>query len=189
MSLLPDSMCTRSRSVSSKGCWCFCASAWISALGAARALPDRPAMARASASGALRNMRESGAKAERMDRSPVLKKLCLHDSRRRAGRTQLPCLFCPSHRPKQRPRKPDRKSTRLNSSHLVISYAVFCLKKKNIIHFSIHRVIQQQLPIRVKTLPESLGIFRDVLNIDPCKVQIRARLVPLLFYGDTATRL
>src|SRR5256885_11997063 len=28
---------------------------------------------------------------------------------------------------------PDRKSTRLNSSHLVISYAVFCLKKKQAI--------------------------------------------------------
>src|SRR5205807_9675411 len=27
-------------------------------------------------------------------------------------------------------RRLDRKSTRLNSSHLVISYAVFCLKKK-----------------------------------------------------------
>src|SRR3712207_7570711 len=27
--------------------------------------------------------------------------------------------------------KPDRKSTRLNSSHANISYAVFCLKKKN----------------------------------------------------------
>src|SRR5256885_8742968 len=27
-------------------------------------------------------------------------------------------------------RRADRKSTRLNSSHLVISYAVFCLKKK-----------------------------------------------------------
>src|SRR5437867_7561751 len=26
---------------------------------------------------------------------------------------------------------PDRKSTRLNSSHRTISYAVFCLKKKN----------------------------------------------------------
>src|SRR5439155_26274261 len=26
--------------------------------------------------------------------------------------------------------KPDRKSTRLNSSHVAISYAVFCLKKK-----------------------------------------------------------
>src|SRR2546426_6521205 len=31
-----------------------------------------------------------------------------------------------------RPRRAqDRKSTRLNSSHLVISYAVFCLKKKS----------------------------------------------------------
>src|SRR5207253_10926248 len=29
------------------------------------------------------------------------------------------------------PRKVDRKSTRLNSSHVAISYAVFCLKKKN----------------------------------------------------------
>src|SRR2546426_6524366 len=28
------------------------------------------------------------------------------------------------------PAEQDRKSTRLNSSHLVISYAVFCLKKK-----------------------------------------------------------
>src|SRR5438094_5474264 len=28
-------------------------------------------------------------------------------------------------------RKVDRKSTRLNSSHRTISYAVFCLKKKN----------------------------------------------------------
>src|SRR5437762_12683443 len=28
----------------------------------------------------------------------------------------------------------DRKSTRLNSSHRCISYAVFCLKKKNVIH-------------------------------------------------------
>src|SRR5207249_8936414 len=27
--------------------------------------------------------------------------------------------------------EPDRKSTRLNSSHVSISYAVFCLKKKN----------------------------------------------------------
>src|SRR2546430_8946192 len=29
------------------------------------------------------------------------------------------------------PRRIDRKSTRLNSSHSQISYAVFCLKKKN----------------------------------------------------------
>src|SRR2546430_4430033 len=30
--------------------------------------------------------------------------------------------------------EPDRKSTRLNSSHSQISYAVFCLKKKNTIN-------------------------------------------------------
>src|SRR5690349_22109925 len=40
--------------------------------------------------------------------------------------------------PRGRPR-PDRKSTRLNSSHVEISYAVFCLKKKkkespNVLH-------------------------------------------------------
>src|SRR5438552_9741920 len=29
------------------------------------------------------------------------------------------------------PARGDRKSTRLNSSHQIISYAVFCLKKKN----------------------------------------------------------
>src|SRR5256885_11534696 len=32
----------------------------------------------------------------------------------------------------------DRKSTRLNSSHLVISYAVFCLKKKKSEEISTH---------------------------------------------------
>src|SRR5258708_29697165 len=31
-----------------------------------------------------------------------------------------------------RPRHADRKSTRLNSSHQIISYAVFCLKKKKL---------------------------------------------------------
>src|SRR5438132_8614367 len=37
----------------------------------------------------------------------------------------------PLHRGRSRsPRRVDRKSTRLNSSHTVISYAVFCLKKK-----------------------------------------------------------
>src|SRR5438552_11875343 len=33
----------------------------------------------------------------------------------------------------------DRKSTRLNSSHQIISYAVFCLKKKKIKNRSIHQ--------------------------------------------------
>src|SRR5258705_5435484 len=37
----------------------------------------------------------------------------------------------------------DRKSTRLNSSHLGISYAVFCLKKKK--KFNIRHVKQEQI--------------------------------------------
>src|SRR3972149_10252570 len=39
-----------------------------------------------------------------------------------------PCSL--SHRPAGRAGRGDRKSTRLNSSHSQISYAVFCLKKK-----------------------------------------------------------
>src|SRR5256885_6899378 len=41
--------------------------------------------------------------------------------------TRLRSVRSDDHRPANRR---DRKSTRLNSSHLVISYAVFCLKKK-----------------------------------------------------------
>src|SRR5438477_3211030 len=40
----------------------------------------------------------------------------------------------PADRPGEHRR--DRKSTRLNSSHMSISYAVFCLKKKNITSIS-----------------------------------------------------
>src|SRR3989454_8543746 len=40
-------------------------------------------------------------------------------------------LACQLPRQEDLPGLLDRKSTRLNSSHLVISYAVFCLKKKN----------------------------------------------------------
>src|SRR2546426_1565566 len=46
------------------------------------------------------------------------------------------------HRPVPRhPSGRDRKSTRLNSSHLVISYAVFCLKKKNEIPLEDARIL------------------------------------------------
>src|SRR5256885_12136094 len=46
----------------------------------------------------------------------------------RAGRGHAPAPAHPARRAHHGRR--DRKSTRLNSSHLVISYAVFCLKKK-----------------------------------------------------------
>src|SRR5256885_5061536 len=45
------------------------------------------------------------------------------ETRRGAGRADR-------GNPRRAPVRADRKSTRLNSSHLVISYAVFCLKKK-----------------------------------------------------------
>src|SRR5690348_17359397 len=53
-----------------------------------------------------------------------------------AGRAKLLALPCPPgapdlhSRPEDLPQAEDRKSTRLNSSHPSISYAVFCLKKK-----------------------------------------------------------
>src|SRR5262245_64707992 len=40
----------------------------------------------------------------------------------------------------------DRKSTRLNSSHLGISYAVFCLKKKKNIKYDRHKIQQHNRP-------------------------------------------
>src|SRR6266850_4163150 len=47
------------------------------------------------------------------------------------------CSRTPRCHPARRPAERDRKSTRLNSSHLVISYAVFCLKKKKTKHIEV----------------------------------------------------
>src|SRR6516225_11830954 len=54
--------------------------------------------------------------------------LSLHDALP-IWRAWLPRSAAPPHR--DWPAERDRKSTRLNSSHMSISYAVFCLKKKN----------------------------------------------------------
>src|SRR5256885_5598922 len=45
----------------------------------------------------------------------------------------------------------DRKSTRLNSSHLVISYAVFCLKKKKVCRHGV-RFSSSTTPVERPTL-------------------------------------
>src|SRR5256885_11894355 len=47
--------------------------------------------------------------------------------------------------------KIDRKSTRLNSSHLVISYAVFCLKKKTKIQHDLDTLYEDHLAPGVNT--------------------------------------
>src|SRR2546430_3288964 len=67
----------------------------------------------------------------------------------------------------------DRKSTRLNSSHSQISYAVFCLKKKNkhIIKNTIIRVIAHQaIPALFVDMANVAGNFAgnaDTLPIPP----------------------
>src|SRR5258708_31022779 len=54
--------------------------------------------------------------------------------RGRVAHGQQPCVHDPPRTGRLGPRRArcpeDRKSTRLNSSHQIISYAVFCLKKK-----------------------------------------------------------
>src|SRR2546426_2550618 len=59
-------------------------------------------------------------------RSPFGRRPAVLDSFLQGRRDKHPK---PAHRASA-PGQQDRKSTRLNSSHLVISYAVFCLKKK-----------------------------------------------------------
>src|SRR5437764_4916716 len=53
-----------------------------------------------------------------------------------------------------RRRPPDRKSTRLNSSHRCISYAVFCLKKKN----DLAVLVAPDLPSHVSVEPQILRL-------------------------------
>src|SRR2546421_2252156 len=64
-----------------------------------------------------------------------------------------------------RARRPDRKSTRLNSSHDQISYAAFCLKKKKDQH------PRQQ---RWHTMPAILGLARRGLTADQSPVVAEA---------------
>src|SRR5256885_9279802 len=55
----------------------------------------------------------------------------------------------------------DRKSTRLNSSHLVISYAVFCLKKKT------QRQRPRTKPVHMSS-PSLATDFQSVVAADQC---------------------
>src|SRR2546430_6480283 len=56
-------------------------------------------------------------------------------------------------------RRGDRKSTRLNSSHSQISYAVFCLKKKNK-----HTALHQRSVLHCNNVRPVAAFFSDVLR-------------------------
>src|SRR5436190_2905556 len=83
--------------------------------------------------------------------------LSLHDAlpisprRAAAARGGPPWSSRTARRPACRP-PPDRKSTRLNSSHTVISYAVFCLKKKNEKPRSFKHALHQQESVAAQCL-------------------------------------
>src|SRR5688572_32731827 len=61
------------------------------------------------------------------------------------------------------PLRPDRKSTRLNSSHSQISYAVFCLKKKK----KKENKTQLKKPTTITTTIPQKNYNTNIYNITP----------------------
>src|SRR5258707_5008304 len=69
----------------------------------------------------------------------------------------------------------DRKSTRLNSSHANISYAVFCLKKKNNSHASTHNTTDTSRNTMVAGEPTPMKLNRfEFLTSRGCESGPRA---------------
>src|ERR1022692_4302073 len=81
---------------------------------------------------------------------------------------------------------PDRKSTRLNSSHLVISYAVFCLKKKLVPVWIVFRQLKLNAPARI--IASALRAINDYQGVPARYVRMYALFFLLFFFfNDTAT--
>src|SRR5476649_205707 len=76
----------------------------------------------------------------------------------------------------------DRKSTRLNSSHTVISYAVFCLKKKKIVRIRLG-VLMEKAQIRFILLPTDISVMAAWKECNP----LVPRHLFIFFFNDTAT--
>src|SRR2546426_2953224 len=82
----------------------------------------------------------------------------------------------------------DRKSTRLNSNHLVISYAVFCLKKKKIEMRALEvDVGDQERAVEAGARDRSVAVhrrpsrrvptpFSDQLTVEPVRVPDPSRI-------------
>src|ERR1022692_3555748 len=72
----------------------------------------------------------------------------------------------------------DRKSTRLNSSHLVISYAVFCLKKKK------KKTKQDIQPVSVAP---AVHLLSSTHRLDRVVNYLMLEWFEAFFFNDTAT--
>src|SRR5437762_10396718 len=79
--------------------------------------------------------------------------------------------------------QPDRKSTRLNSSHRCISYAVFCLKKKNKI-IQVH-VITTARKERFAVRPLLISLF--LAPFTQIRVVVRAELTEFFLCPSSST--
>src|SRR5215204_6540575 len=78
----------------------------------------------------------------------------------------------------------DRKSTRLNSSHTVLSYAVFCLQKKNML------VRTADASTKIDVLHFAVGFVAPERNVVAPSVEAVLRVLPVsvvFFFNDTAT--
>src|ERR1039458_6172182 len=82
----------------------------------------------------------------------------------------------------------DRKSTRLNSSHLGISYAVFCLKKKKITRQRVTLPVPQNTAQHPQPLRPSLLTCEHGLGFEQ-RAEGRGydRGMRIFFFNDTAT--
>src|SRR5256885_1894866 len=88
----------------------------------------------------------------------------------------------------------DRKSTRLNSSHLVISYAVFCLKKKKHNIHSTHTYVSSVQLSRLREWISTFFFFNDTATTEIYTLSLHDAL-PISrgaflgdLYGSSATR-
>src|SRR5215510_7364871 len=83
-------------------------------------------------------------------------------------------------------RPPDRKSTRLNSSHVAISYAVFCLKKKKEIANRVALELNNMHPTQT-----ALRIFDAVVGVGTFLLCVMLSFFfffsTFFFFNDTAT--
>src|SRR5260363_238095 len=82
----------------------------------------------------------------------------------------------------------DRKSTRLNSSHQIISYAVFCLKKKkkHAMHTSLILQYWNEEEVTIRSLIRE-RFKQDFLEVAHIEGLWELKNVSLFFFNDTAT--
>src|SRR5215203_1420724 len=77
----------------------------------------------------------------------------------------------------------DRKSTRLNSSHANISYAVFCLKKKNKILLRAWRRDPELVRFLVREVTRSSHLQRRIDEIDLAFAGLERIIARVFFEG------